>query len=344
MKKKKTILVIAVLLIFGAWFIFKYRSQAISASPQAIFVKASKVSESVLPLEARAIGTLVARNVEITPEVAGHVREIFFKDGETVANGAPLIQLDDAVYKTKHDLAQAKLTYSEMNFKRTQSLEKKGVLAKQALEQADADLKEKRADAKEMAVMLSKMKLLAPFAGSVGKRKIHSGDYVTVGQSLVTLTDRMHLHVEYNMPERQLASLKIGQTVKVSSSAYPGKYFYGKVAFISPTVTTDNRSVMLYAEVVNNENLLSPGMFVTVTQSLGNEEKAMMIPARSLVPMLNGEQVYKIVDGKAFAVNVLVGKRSKEQVQILQGLHLGDLIITDGQLKVKNGMPVQTKT
>lgn len=344
MKKKMIIVSLLIFLALSISFVIKYRSQTDAAEANLIWVKAIKVKETSLPLEAAAIGTLVARSVEITPETPGHVKNILFHDGSFVKQGTPLIQLDDAIYKAKYEFSKAQLSYSENDFKRKTLLGKQGAIAKQAIDQADADLKEKRANALENAVMVDKMNLTAPFDGMVGKSKVNPGDYVTTGQSVVTLTDTKHLRIEYNVPEKYLPALKLGQTVKITTSTYPGKIFTGQVSFISPTINTDNRSVPLYAEVANGDNALAAGMFVNVSHSLGIEEHVLMIPARSLVPILEGVQVYKVVEGKAFAIKVEIGKRTEENVQILQGLSPGDIVITDGQLKVKNNVLVKIKT
>jgi len=341
--KKKIILASIIILGLGTWGVVKYFSKASNLKPNEIWVEAKPVKETILPLEVNAIGTLAARTVEITPESAGHVKEILFKDGTFVTQGSPLIQLDDAVFKAKYASALAQFNYSEHDYKR-KSLLGKRVIAQQVIDQAEADLKEKKANADEMDVMLRKMKLTAPFDGVVGKSKVNMGDYVTTTQSVVTLTDTKHLRIEYNVPEKYFPALKLGQEVNITTSTYPGKVFSGKVAFISPTINTDNRSVALYADVPNNANLLAAGMFVKVSQLLGSEERVLIIPSRSLVPVLDGVQVYKVVDGKAYAVTVLIGKRTEADVQILQGLSPGDVVITDGQLKVKNNTPVKIKS
>lgn len=339
MNKKKIILLIFCLaIILGG---IKYYFSSKPASPEAVWVEASKVKDISLPLEANAIGTLVARSVEITPEVAGQVEKIYFHDGSFVKQGEPLIQLDDAVPRAKYQSAKAQLTYSENNSKRMSLLGKQGAIAKQTIDQADADLKQKTAAAEEAAVMVHKMQLIAPFDGMVGESRVNRGDYVTIGQHLVTLTDTKHLRVEYNIPDEYLSLLKLGQVVSITTSAYPQKIFSGKLSFISPTINTDNRSIALYADLPNDDNSLAAGLFVNVIHSLDNKAHALIIPARSLVPTLEGEQVYKIVDKKAYAVNVSVGKREKDFVQILQGLSRDDVVITDGQLKLKNGVSVE---
>jgi membrane fusion protein (multidrug efflux system) len=346
MTKRKIVisaLVVSVLAIGWGW----KKHHSLSAMPEtpAVMVSASVVKEASLPVDVNAIGTLVAaRKVDVTPELAGHVIHVFPADGAFVKAGAPLVQLSDATYKAQLESAKAQLVFSERKYNRMQQLVKRGFVSQQTIDELLADLKEKRASAQEIEVLVNRMQLTAPFDGVVGKFKVNPGDYVNVGQGLVTLTDTKHLRIEYNVPERYVSLLKQGQEVKITTSSYPGKIFIGKVAFISPTITADNRSIAIYADVLNEENLLKPGMFANVAQSLGNEEHALIIPARSLIPMMDGEQVYKIVDGKALPVTVMIGKRAGDNVQILQGLTSGDVVITDGQLKVQTGVPVKTKS
>lgn len=337
----KRILIVTIVLAALLWGVFKYWHRADVVSVDAVTVKTSAVTEILLPLEVKAIGTVVAKSIDITPEVAGHVEKVLFQDGTFVEAGAALIQLDDAVFKAKLASAKAKWIYSQNDYKRKALLGKQGAIAKQAIDQAEADFKEKEAEMQESDVMLNKMKLTAPFAGMVGQVKVNPGDYVTVGQGMVTLTDTKHLRVEYNVPEKYLADLKIGQSVKMLAAAYPGKAFTGKVSFISPTINTNNRSIALYADLPNPDGLLAAGMFVDVIQSLGVQAKTVMIPARSLVPALDNEQVYLVVDGRAKLSNVLVGKRMGDKVEILKGVLSGDKVVTDGQLKLRNGMQVK---
>lgn len=343
--KKKIILIplILILAVTTFWGIKKYRAKAADAPAESVWVNAEKAKVVSVPLEVHAIGSLTGRSIEITSEIPGHIAKIYFKDGAAVKAGETLIGLDDSVYQAKSTSAQAQLNFSESNYKRMLLLGKKGAISKQAIDQAYADLKEKEATAQEMRVMLQKSQLTAPFAGIVAKRKVHLGEYINSAQALVTLTDIHHLHVDYNIPEKFLPALKLGQTVSIKSNTYPDKVFQGKVAYIAPMINPDNRSVSVYAEVDNKENLLASGMFVNVTQGLGEENKVTIIPARALVPVLDGEQVYKIVDNKAFAATVISGKRIANNIQILQGISSGDVIITDGQLKVRNGTAVKVK-
>lgn len=343
MRKKKIILIASILILSVMVLIIK-KHYSTKSSPEApsVWVKAEPVKEQSLAIEALAIGTLVAaKSVVITPEIVGHVEKIFFQDGSFVKQGTPLIQLDDASARAQWISAKANLAYSEADYKRKAWLEKKGAIARQAIEQAEADLKEKKAIAEEKQIALDKNLLRAPFDGVMGKCGVNVGDYVTVGQNIVRITDTHHLRVEYSVSEKYLPELKQGQAISLTASAYPGKTFVGTLAFISPTINSEERTIALYAEVPNEHSQLKPGMFVNVVQSLGNQDHVLVVPARTLVPVMGGEQIYKIVNGKAQAVSVVIGNRSHDRVQIAEGLLAGDMVITDGQLKLKDGIPVQ---
>ena len=344
--RRKSIVVIGVFAAIAlSVLVVRYYSKSVLPIDTLVWVKVASVQQQDLALEAKAIGTLVAaRNVQITPEINGHVEKILFQDGTFVKQGTPLIQLDNQTARAGLVSAKAGLAYAEADYKRKQWLGKQGAIAQQAIEQAEADLKEKKAGALEKEIAHEKTLLKAPFDGVVGKCKVNPGDYVTVGQSVVALTDIQHLRVEYSVSEKFLSQLKQGQAITLMTSAYPNTPFVGKVAFISPTINSEERTIALYAEVENLGGALKPGMFINLTQSLGAQHRVLVVPARTLVPAMGGEQVYKIVNGKAQAVSVVVGSRAGDWVQVVEGLAAGDMVVTDGQLKLKDGVPVQITT
>lgn len=344
-KKKYVLIVCAAILVLGLGLKhFFLRAPTAPSMPTLPWVQASAVMETTMPLEVRAMGSLTARSVAITPELAGYVKNIHVQDGAMVKAGTVLVQLDDAIYQSKLQSAKARLTYSRNQFKRLSSLVKRGAVTQQAIDQAEADLKEKQAEARECQVMVDKMKLLAPFDGVLGQFDITVGEYIPAGKLAVSITERQHLHVAYALPERYVSMIKLGQSVTVTSVVYPQKQFKAQVAYVAPIINASDRSVAIYANLDNTNDLLAPGMFVDVLQDMGEAQHTIMIPARSLVPVMGGEQVYKMVSGKALGVKVVIGQRRGDLVQILSGLSIGDQIITDGQLKVREGMAVQVQS
>jgi membrane fusion protein (multidrug efflux system) len=347
MNKRKLLIIgaIAIIALVSLIYGIKHHRNQSRAIQDTVIVEATHVIVGDIPLQAKAVGTLsAAKNVEITPEFAGLVSAVLFQDGTFVKQGTPLIQLDDKVFKSKAESAKAALFYSETNFKRMQLLGKQGVIAKQAIDSALAELKQKQADAEQSQVALDKMKLIAPFDGVLGKSQVSPGNYVTVGQSLVSLTDIQHLRVEYSISEKYLPQLKLGQTVKITTNAYPGKEFVGKVSYISPTINAEDRTISLYADITNEDRSLTAGLFVSATQFLGVNKNAILVPAESLLATIDGQKVFKIVDGKAISAPVKIGERTSASAQIIEGITQNDVIVTAGQEKLKDGMPVEIKS
>lgn len=340
MKKRYWLAGLSVICLILWWHHIHSKKEPATA---AVLVNVAPVKTEWLANTIKAIGTVNAASIEVTPETAGHIASIAFSDGAVVKRGDTLIQLDDSILKAKLQSMAAQYHFSQQSYARLKKLASKGVVAAQTLDAAFADMKEKKAALDEASVTDAKMKLIAPFDGMVGQRKVNPGDYVNPGQGVVTLTDTEHLRVEYNLPEKYLSQVHIGQAVQITTAAYPGKTFTGTIAYLSPTINPENRTIAVYALLTGNHERLASGLFVDVTQTLTQAKQALMVPARSLVPVQNGNQVYKVVDGKAVSVDVQVGARSESAVEIIKGIEAGDEVVTDGQLKCRNGQPVTTQ-
>ena len=325
-------------------FAFSHEHVGPEAKLAAVWVETQTVERGSIPVEIQAVGSLVAeKQLTITSDMPGHISKLLFKDGSFVTQGASLIQLDDAIAQAQLASARANFDFSNITYQRREKLGKKGLWPLQEIDQAKADLAEKRAVLQEREAMVAKLRLVAPFDGVLGKAKVSSGHYVTPGQALVSLTDIQLLRAEFSVSESYLSALKQGQTVKITTSAYPDKVFEGKIAYISPTIEAADRSISLYAQVPNPDHLLTAGMSVSIKQALGLQANAILVPAKSIMATLDGQQVYKVVNHKVYATPVLLGQRSENKVEILEGLSLKDVIVVSGQQKLHDGMDVQWK-
>lgn len=343
MLRNRKFLLVALIAVVGAIFFHRHHDNQFSAEQPAALVNVEKVTQGSIQVEAHAIGTLTAANhIDMTPEVAGQVAKIFFADGGvSVKKGTPILQLDDASYRAQLESDKANLVYSQTDYKRKVLLGKQGAISQQMIDQALADLKTKTANLQQSQVNVSRMLLTAPFDGVLGQFHVSTGDYVSVGQKLVSLTDVQHLRAEYSVSEKYLPELHLGQKIKIMTNAYPGKEFVGTVAFISPTINTDDRTIALYAEVPNDQRMLTAGLYVNVVHELGQKNHALLIPAASLVSTIDGQQIFKVVNNKVQAVSIKIGQRVDNSVEILSGAADGDEVVTAGQEKLKDGMAVQ---
>ncbi len=307
----------------------------------AVGVETAEVAAADFADEALAVGTLKSsESVVLRPEVAGRVASIQFKDGALVAKGAPLLSLDGAIQEAELQQAKANLALARTNYQRNEELLAKKFVSQQALDSAAANLKVQQAAVQLAEAKLAKTRIKAPFAGVVGLRSISVGDYVKEGQDLVNIEDIAALKVDFRLPESYLGRLGKGQAVELTSDALPGQRFQAVLDALDPLVDQNGRSISCRAVLNNREGRLQPGMFARVRIALGEKKGVLMVPEQAIVsgaaPML-----FKVVDGKAAAAKVKLGVRRNAQVEIVDGVAAGDVVVTAGQLKLRDGVPVK---
>jgi len=276
----------------------------------------------------------------LRPETPGRIAAINFRDGAVVARGAVLIALDAAVQEAELQQARANLALAQSNHKRNQELVAKKFVSQQALENSSAALKVQEAAVQLAEAKAGRMRIKAPFDGIVGLRNVSVGDYVKEGADLINIEDIGTLRVDFRLPETYLGRVLKGQTVEVTSDALPGERFAAVLDAVDPMVDQNGRAISSRARLDNAASRLRPGMFVRVRLLLGERKGVLMLPEQAVVP---GAQptVFKVVDGKAVATKVGLGVRRAAQVEVVDGLVAGDIVVTAGQLKLRDGAPVR---
>lgn len=295
-----------------------------------------------LALDATAVGSLRSNeSVLLRPETAGRIATIGFRDGALVGKGTLLIALDAATQSAELEQARANRELARSTQQRNHELFEKKFISSQALEASTATLRVQEAAVALAEAKLAKTRILAPFAGIVGIRNVSVGDYVKEGQDLVNLEDVATLKVDFRLPEATLPQLRIGQALEVTVDALPAERFTAELDAIDPLIDASGRSISLRARLANAERKLRPGMFVRVRLVFDARDNALMIPEQALVPDPAGAFVYRVVDGKAEKVNVKTGLRRDAQVEIVDGLKAGDVVVAAGQLKLRPGSAVR---
>jgi membrane fusion protein (multidrug efflux system) len=308
---------------------------------KAITVETAPVTEKILAEKFETIGSLASTdNIDISSELAGQIAAIHFTPGAYVKKGTLLIQLDDTVLKSELASAKANLTLSETNYIRTKELAKRSIASEQALDKTLADLQEKENTVKVKQAQLEKLSLRAPFSGTLGSRQVSAGQYVKIGQPLLHLVANQKLRVEYNLPERYLPKLHLGQKVSVRSDAFPNKTYVGIVNYVAPAIDKETRTIAVEALIDNVERLLSTGLFVRVSHQFGEKKKRLLVPEESLIPTINGQKIFVLRGKKAVAVRVKTGAHHAAMTEICSGLNPEDIIIIRGQHKLKEGSRV----
>lgn len=290
-----------------------------------------------------AVGTLRSNeSVVLRPEVAGRIDAIRFREGSPVRRGDVLVEFDAAVQRAEVQQAKANLALAQANFGRTEDLFNRKFLSQSARDEAASRLEVARANMALAEARLDKMRIRAPFAGIVGIRNVSVGDYVKEGEDLVNLEDIATLKVDFRLPEIYLAQIRPGQRLELASDAVEGRDFAAVVSAIDPLVDEQGRAVAMRATLQNEGLRLRPGMFARVRLILEERANVAVVPEEALVPAPGDVQfVYRVVDGKAQRVEVKTGARRGARVEIVKGVQAGDVIVTAGQLKLRDGAAVK---
>ena len=294
-----------------------------------------------------AVGTLRAANgAELAMDVAGLVTAVNLKSGQDVKQGQVLVQLRDGDDVAQLQQLEAAAQLSQLTFERARKQ-----LAAQAISKADydtaaADLKGRQAAVAQQTVVVAKKQLRAPFAGRAGIITTSPGDYLSAGSAVVTLQQLDPLFVDFYVPQSELGRLQVGQAVNLKLDAYAGRSFTGKLSAISPKVDLGTRNVQVEATVPNHDKALTPGMFAKVSVDVGNEQPRLTLPQAAIVYNPYGDTVYVVQPSKGKEpptvkqTFVTVGETRGDQVAILKGIEPGTVVVTSGQIKLKNDAPI----
>ena len=343
------LLLIAAVAVASYWYLLRRSGAGPQPASQAaekpvvqpVFVETVAVQTGTVTREVTAVGTLLSNeSVMIRPEITGRIAAIHFKEGEFVQKGARLISLDDSVHKAEVAQAEARADLNRRNNSRASELFERRVATERTRDEAFSAVRSSDAEIALARARLDKTRINAPFEGVLGLRRVSAGDYVNPGQDIVNLEDIDPIKVDFRVPESALQLLRTGQAIEVQVDAFPGQSFQGEVYAIDPQVDVQGRSIVIRARVANPDNRLKPGLFARVGLIVERRENAMLIPEQAIVPLENGSAVFRVVDGTAKLTQVETGQRRAGQVEIVRGLQPGEIVITAGQLKVRDGAPV----
>ncbi len=356
-KKRLKIMLICVAILFGGIILYKsvmsfIIKRAIANQSRVITVSAMTVGYSTWQSTLTASGSLRAiRGVNVTTELAGMVQSIYFTPGSYVGAGTLLVQLN-----ADNDIAQlnslkANAELAKVTYQRDKAQYAIQAVSKQVLDTDAANLKSLEAQVIEQAAVVAKKSIHAPFEGRLGINLTNPGQFINPGDKVVTLQTLDPIYVDFYMPQQALAQLAVGQFTTVTSDAFPDMKFTGKITTIDPAVDVATRNVQVEATIANPEHKITPGMYVSVEVTVGKPQQFITVPQTAVTFNPYGDLVFIVnkktaKDGKKSGLFVkqhfiTTGETRGEQIQVLKGLNAGDVIVTSGQLKLKNDSEIE---
>ncbi|MGD8173358.1 efflux RND transporter periplasmic adaptor subunit [Vibrio sp. TRT 21S02] len=337
--------------------LFSVAPSAYAARPggnTAITVVTEQVQTHQVSQSLTLVGKLEAeQSVMIAPEVAGKVEKIAVKANQDVQKGQLLIQLDDDKAKAAVAEAKAYLSDEQRKLKEFQRLVKRNAITQTEIDAQKASVAIAQARLDAANANLNDLHIRAPFSGTVGFIDFSRGTLVSVGSDLLTLDDLSVMQLDLQVPERYLSMLSKGMAVVATSSAWGEQIFMGKIVGVDSRINRETLNLRVRIHFPNDEGLLKPGMLVSSTLAFPPIE-APIIPVQALEYSGTKRYVYVVnAEGVAKRSEVLLGARIDNQVVINQGLEIGDKIVVQGIVNMrdgakvtelgKDGRPVQSK-
>ena len=314
---------------------------AAPAKPMGLPVKAAQVTVGAVVDEVTAVGTLLAdESVVIRPEIDGRIASLHFHEGQAVNKGQRLVTLDSSEYEAQLAGIKAELKTERQRYVRGQELYQQKFISKEALDALAGTVDQLEAKVEEAQARVDKTVIRAPFSGTVGLREVSPGAYVKAGDDIVILENLSNIKVDFRVPEVYLSKIKREQPVALRVDAYPGEQFKGVVYAVQPAVDKQTRTLLMRARVSNQGAKLKPGMFVRVALTTSTRPKAISVPEEALWPQGKDNYVFVVVDNKVKLTKVELGNRRPGEVEIVEGLSPGDVVVTEGQIKLRDGAPV----
>lgn len=349
MIKRFALIIFLSLLLFGGLFGWKFFQislaiKNIPVQPPPV-VAAATVQRSDWQSYLSGVGSLVAvAGIEVSSEVAGKVKAIHFESGQSVQRGQLLIELDASTDSAELAGLEAAYQLERVKFTRSQQLIARNFISKSDYDLNRATLDEAKAVVAAKKAVIEKKRIVAPFDGFVGIRKVNVGQYLAPGDAIAPLQKLQPIYADFTLPEHHLGSLKVNQALTLSVQAYPDKTFSGQITAINSGIDVATRSVKIRATLDNAERLLHPGMFVDVRLRSSDRKAVLTVPDTAISYNPYGDSVFVIESGKQGLTvklkQIVTGETRDGRVEIVKGLNENERVVSAGQVKLRNGMPV----
>ena len=333
-------LVLAVIKAVQIWYAITFGQ----FSPPPAAVTTAVVQELEWEDTIRATGTLRAvQGVELSAEQAGRVARIHFESGDTVAAGTVLVELDTAVEDAQLTEAKARKERTQRAWDRAQQLRSRNAVSDEFFDQAQWEARQAEAQVASLSSQIERKRVVAPFPGRTGIRRVNIGQFVSGGDPVVPLYSAESLYVDFAVPQSQSGAVAAGQEVRFTTDALRGETFRGTVSTVNPQLDERTRTAGVRATVQNTDGRLRPGMFVDVELVLPAKPRYLTVPTSSITFAPYGNMVYVLEAGAGDAPRgarqqvVQLGPRRGDQVAVVQGLNAGEEVVSSGGFKLMPG-------
>lgn len=352
MFKRMSLMLVAVLIVFGGIFGYKaignhFMNEFFDNMPMPVAsITATEAYTDQWEPSISAVGSFVAvQGTELTAETSGIITAILFDNGRAVEKGQILLQLDDSIDQPELSRLQAAEQLARLELNRTQRLYQDNSVSELELRRRESEAEQASAAVHIQQAKIAQKVIRAPFRGIAGIRHVNLGQLVSPGSAVVSIESLDPIYLNFTLPEQRLADIHQGQSLTVSVDAYTEHSFSGQISAIAPAVRASSRSVEIQATLDNPDHRLRPGMFARIDVHTDEQQDVVLVPQTAMQFNTYGNSVFILreVDNqlKAFQRFVQTGESRGDMIRILSGLEAGDRVATSGLLKLRNEAAVK---
>lgn len=330
------VLIIAVLILLPKFLTSTEEETTLGPRQRPVMPVNVKILEaSEFKNSIRTSGTLISNEeIELRSEVSGKVVKINFQEGGYVKKGTLLVKVNDNELQAQLKKAEIRKKLAEEKEFRQRSLFEKNLLSKEAYDNTLNEFISAKADIENLNALIAKTEIYAPFDGKVGLRYISEGSYATPATKIASLQNNNPIKIDFAIPQKYSNVIKVNRGIQIISAS-TGKTYSAKIYAVEPKIDPTTKSLMLRAIASNEREELIPGSFVTVDIELDDITNAITIPTEALVNDIKGEMVYLFKNGVAITKVVETSIRNEDEIQVVNGLSIGDTVIVSGIMNMR---------
>ncbi|MGH7464982.1 MAG: efflux RND transporter periplasmic adaptor subunit [Longimicrobiales bacterium] len=319
----------------------------------AVAVEGAEVLLDTLVLTVSAAGEAASfQQTSVRSQVGGQVRAVRAAENQAVAQGRVLIEIDPTQYQLSLEEAQARLRQAEVNYRETtladDRIEDPRVRAERdSAARARSGLDAARVAVRRAEIDLVRTRIVAPFAGRIANLKVVRGQYVNVGDELLTVQSMDPIRVDARVLEGSIGYLTTGRTARVTFAAFPGEVFEGRIQTINPVVEQESRTARVSIAVRNPHGRILPGMFANARLSAQRFPDRILVPKDAVLERDNRRTlVFVFEDGRAKWRYVTRGRSNDTHVEIIEDpdtemLAPGEIVLVGGHYTLSHDIPVR---
>ena len=304
-------------------------------------VRIKQVNLESLSIQSTYVGYLLPnKRVLMRSEIDGVIEKIDFEEGDEITKGKRLVDISTKEHRLKLKIAITDSNLADINIKRDEKLAAQNLIPNAQLDQTKTRAESASLNKELAKISLNKSLISSPLKGTIKTRHIKVGEFVRKGDKLVEILDIDRILVKVNIPEQEILSIQVGQNVEVALYIMEKKTFLGRVKNIGLEADSSNRTFPVEILVDNKERQLRAGMLARATFTKNVDQDQIVIPRHTVLERDQGRVVYVFEDGKAFRRDITIGLSQLDQVQVVQGLNKGELIVVEGHTKLTDGEEV----